>query len=216
MSRVFIVDHNPLFRLGLRELVRTVQPQMEVMEADTFSAARELLRADKDIALIMLDIRLADSGGFMGLFKLRVEFPHIPVIVFSTSTDSESVSRALAAGAAGYVSKSASCDVIARTLKNALSEKSWSHLPIVAGENQVNPVAALSPAQLRVLNGLKRGLRNKEIAFELGLTEKTIKAYLSALYRKLGVSSRIQALILLQEVVTDPQGTPNGSAVGSI
>jgi DNA-binding NarL/FixJ family response regulator len=203
MSRVLLVDDNPLFRLGLRELVKTVQPQMEVTEVETFTAARALLRAGSDVALIMLDMQLADCGGFIGLFKLRTEFPDIPVIIFSTSADSESVSRALASGAAGYISKSASCDVIARDLKTTLSEKSWSPVPIIAGENQVNHIAALSPAQLRVLNGLKRGLRNKEIAFELGLTEKTIKAYLSTLYRKLGVNSRTQALILLQEVLAD-------------
>jgi DNA-binding NarL/FixJ family response regulator len=210
MSRVLLVDDNPLFRLGLRELVKTMQPTMEVVEVDSFTAARALLRAGPDVALIMLDMQLPDCGGFMGLFKLRTEFPEIPVIIFSTSADSESVSRALASGAAGYISKSSSCDVISRALAATLSNKSWTPVPIFAGENQVNPIAALSPAQLRVLNGLKRGLRNKEIAFELGLSEKTIKAYLSMLYRKLGVSSRTQALILLQEVLVDshPQPAP--------
>ena len=207
MNRVLLVDDKPVFRLGLREMVKSMQPKLGIAEVETFAAARALLRSDPDVVLVMLDIQLPDCGGFMGLFKLRTEFPKIPVVVFSASADSESVSRALAFGAAGYISKSASCEVMSRALRSTL-EKSWAPVPIVAGENQVNPIAAVSPAQMRVLNGLKRGLRNRDIALELGLTEKTVKAYLSLLYRKLGVRSRTQALIMLQEVLIDAHVKP--------
>jgi DNA-binding NarL/FixJ family response regulator len=203
MGRLLLVDDNQLYRLGIRELVRTVRPELEVLETNRYASARSLLREWPDIAVIMMDIKVPDCGGFVGLFQLRTEYPRIPIIIFSTSADPESVSRALAFGAAGYISKSAPCDVIERTLKATLSEKEWTPAPIIAGENQINPIAALSPAQLRVLRGLKRGLRNKEIAFELGLAEKTVKAYMSVLYRKLGVNSRTQALLLLQEVPLD-------------
>jgi DNA-binding NarL/FixJ family response regulator len=200
MSQVLIIDDNPLFRLGLRELVKTARPDLTVIEDETFSGARNILKSDGNFALIMIDMKVRDLGGFVGLFQLRSEFPTIPVIVFSTSTDAESVSRAVAFGAAGYISKSAPCDVIARTLKSSLAVKDFGSVPIIANENQINPIAALSPAQLRVLKGLKKGLRNKQIAFELGLSEKTVKAYMSTLYRKLGVSSRTQALLLVQEI----------------
>jgi DNA-binding NarL/FixJ family response regulator len=199
MIQILIVDANPVFRLGLHQLIKTAQPDLDVLETDSFATARTLLRTTPDIALVMLDIKVHDCGGFVGLFQLRNEFPKIPIIVVSTSVDTESVSRAVASGAAGYISKSAPCEVIERTLKSSLS-KDWSQVPIIASEQQVNPIAALSPAQLRVLRGLKRGLRNKQIAFELGLTERTVKAYMSLLYRKLGVSSRTQALLLVQEV----------------
>jgi DNA-binding NarL/FixJ family response regulator len=200
MSHILIVDDNPIFRLGLRELVKAARPDLAVVEDETFSGARSHLKGESNFVLIMIDMKVRDFGGFVGLFQLRTEFPNVPVIVFSTSTYSESVSRAVAFGAAGYISKSAPCDQIARTLKASLSGKDFGTVPIIANENQINPIAALSPAQLRVLKGLKKGLRNKEIAFELGLTEKTVKAYMSTLYRKLGVSTRTQALLLLQEV----------------
>lgn len=202
MVQILLIDDNPVFRLGLHQLIRTAQPDLGVLETESFAKARALLRADADIGLVMIDIQVPDCGGFVGLFQLRSEFSHIPIIVISASVNADSVSRSVAFGAAGYISKSAPCEVIERTLKSSLS-KDWTQVPIVASENQVNPIAALSPAQLRVLRGLKRGLRNKQIAFELGLSEKTVKAYMSTLYRKLGVSSRTQALLLVQGMSLD-------------
>jgi DNA-binding NarL/FixJ family response regulator len=203
MNRVLLIDENALFRLGLSELVKAAQSTFTVAEAETFAHARMLLRESRDIALIMLDIKVPDCGGFVGLFQLRCEFPEIPVIVLSSSADAELVSRAVSFGAAGYISKSAPRDAIAQTLKRTLSGEAWTPAPIIAGAEQGNPIATLSPALLRVLSGLKRGLRNKQIAFELGLAERTVKAYTNTLYRKLGVNSRTQALIMLQEVVSD-------------
>jgi DNA-binding NarL/FixJ family response regulator len=202
MVQVLLVDDNPIFRLGLCQLIKTARPDLGIRETESFAKARALLRSGGDIGLVMMDIKVPDGGGFVGLFQLRSEFPHIPIIVISASINAESVSRAVAFGAAGYISKSAPCEVIERTLKSSLS-KDWAQVPIIASENQVSPIAALSPAQLRVLRGLKRGLRNKQIAFELGLSEKTVKAYMSTLYRKLGVSSRTQALVLVQEMSLD-------------
>lgn len=200
MGQILLVDDNSIFRLGLRELIREARPELEILEAETFAAARAALRENTAISAIILDIKVPDCGGFVGLFQLKTDFPHIPVVVLSGSSDPDSVSRAMAFGAGGFIAKSAPCDEIARILRSTLFEKNWAGAPIVACKNQVNPIAALSPAQLRVLKGLQRGLRNKQIAFELGLTEKTVKAYMSVLYRRLGVSTRTQALILVQEV----------------
>jgi DNA-binding NarL/FixJ family response regulator len=203
MGKLLLVDDNQVYRLGMRELIRSVRPDLEICEADRYADARLMLRETSDIVLLLMDIKVSDGGGFVGLFQLRSEYPRLPIIILSNSVDSESVSRALTFGAAGYISKSASRGVIERTLKATLSENDWTPAPLIAGENLINPIAALSPALLRVLAGLKRGLRNKEIAFELGLAEKTVKAYMSVLYRKLGVNSRTQALLLLQEMPLD-------------
>jgi DNA-binding NarL/FixJ family response regulator len=203
MNRVLLIDENALFRLGLSELVKAAQSTFTVEEAETFAHARMLLRESRDVALIMLDIKVPDCGGFVGLFRLRCEFPDIPVIALSTSADPELISRAVSFGAAGYISKSAPRDAIAQALERTLSGEAWTPAPIIAGAEKGNPIASLSPALLRVLSGLKRGLRNKQIAFELGLAERTVKAYTNTLYRKLGVNSRMQALILLQNVISD-------------
>ena len=205
MSRVLLVDENPLFRLGLGELLKAAQSALTIVETESFANARVLLRETPGIALVILDIKLRDCGGFVGLFEMRSEFPEVPIIVLSTNTDPESVSRAVAFGAAGYISKSAPCEAITQTVKAILAGGSWPHNSIAAKAGKINPIASLSGAQLRVLAGLKRGLRNKQIAFEMGITEKTVKAYMSTLYRKLGVNSRTQALILLQEVLSNTQ-----------
>jgi DNA-binding NarL/FixJ family response regulator len=199
MTQMILVDDSPLVRLGLRQLIRTAQPQLDVIETASFSEARAILRSPIKIALVMMDIGVSDGSGFVGIFQLSSEFPHIPIIVTSTSIDADSVGRAVACGAAGFISKSAPCETIERTLKSGLS-RDWTQVPIVASTRQTNPIAALSPAQLRILKGLRRGLRNKQIAFELGLTERTVKAYVSTLYKKLGVNTRTQAINLIQEM----------------
>lgn len=205
MSRVLLIDANAIFRLGLREVIKSVEPALVVSEADNFARGRILLRELSDIALIMLDIRVPDSGGFAGLFQLRSEFPDIPIIMLANDPKTDQVSRAVTFGAAGIIQKSAPCDAILQSLKRILSGHTGP-MPIISGTGHcASPVESLSPALLRVLMGVKRGLRNKEIAFELGLSEKTIKAYLGILYRKLGVSNRTQAVILLQEVLVETQ-----------
>jgi DNA-binding NarL/FixJ family response regulator len=205
MSRVLLIDANAIFRLGLREVVKTVKPELAVSEADTFAKARLILRERSDIALIMLDIRVPDSGGFVGLFQLRSEFPNIPVVMLSNDPKTDQVSRAIAFGAAGIIEKSASCDALLQSLRKVLSGQAGP-IPIISNTCLCNsPIESLSPALMRVLMGVKRGLRNKEIAFELGLSEKTIKAYLGILYRKLGVNNRTQAVILLQEVLAEAE-----------
>jgi DNA-binding NarL/FixJ family response regulator len=198
VAHVLLIDDNPLYGLGLRELVKSAHPALGVSEARTFASARSLLRECGEIALILFDFKTHDSGGFVGLFQLRTEFPNIPVIVLSANADADLITRAVSFGAAGFVLKSAPCDAVLRSVSETLSGLKGP-LPIVVGQDQGNPVTSLSPALWRVLMGIKRGLRNKEIAFELGLSEKTIKAYLSLIYRKLGVGSRAQALILVQD-----------------
>lgn len=194
-----LVQNNPLMRLALRELARRVAPELGFMEVDSFARAREVLAGGPEISLVLLDTTVPDCGGFVGLYHLRQQWPNIPVIVIAANADADSVSRAVAFGAAGYIERSASCEVIERALSSIVQRKTLSPLQVATKLGQPNPIAALTPAQLRVLLGVKRGLRNKQIAFELGLTERTVKVYLSGIYRKLGVGSRTQALILLQE-----------------
>jgi DNA-binding NarL/FixJ family response regulator len=193
---VLLIDSNPLFRLALRELIKSAHPGLTVCEVETFADGRGILRENSDIALVMLDMKVPDCGGFVGLFQLRREFAKIPVVLLSTSGNAEAASRAMAFGAAGFILKSASCDAITQTLKTMLSGRVWMPAPIIASAGEANPMASLSPALLRVLAGLKQGLSNKQIAAEMGISDKTVKVYMSTLYRKLGVNSRAQASLI--------------------
>jgi DNA-binding NarL/FixJ family response regulator len=200
---VLLIDSNPLFRLALRELIKSAHPGLTVSEVETFADGRGLLRENSDVALALLDMKVPDCGGFVGLFQLRTEFPKVPVVLLSTHGNAEAASRAVAFGAAGFILKSASCDAITQSLKTMLSGKPWTPAPILAAAE--NPMASLSPALLRVLSGLKQGLSNKQIAAEMGISDKTVKVYMSTLYRKLGVNSRAQALFLLRQVLVEPE-----------
>lgn len=202
MNRILLIDSNAVFRLGLRSLVRAAQPALKVSEAETFASGCAVLREQQDIALVILDTEVPDGGGFLGLVQLRGEFPDVPVLMLSGTPRPEQESRAMAFGAAGLIRKSSSCDAILKSLKAILSGEP-EPVPVISTADEANPITSLSPALVRVLMGIKRGLRNKEIAFELGLSEKTIKAYLGSLYRKLGVSNRTQAVILMQQVLAE-------------
>jgi DNA-binding NarL/FixJ family response regulator len=193
---VLLIDSNPLFRLALRELIKAAHPGLTICEVETFADGRRVLRESSNVVLVMLDMKVPDCGGFVGLFQLHKEFPQIPVVLLSTSGNAEAASRAVAFGAAGFILKSAPCDAITQTLKTMLSGKVWTSAPITASAEEANPMASLSPALLRVLAGLKQGLSNRQIAAQMGISDKTVKVYMSTLYRKLGVNNRAQASLL--------------------
>jgi DNA-binding NarL/FixJ family response regulator len=205
MDLALIVDDHPLFRQALRQVVRCEFPELQIAEAESLADARRILNDNDNVAFVTLDMKLPDSSGFTGLMQMRNEFAHIPTIMVSTNSADTTVRRALAFGAAGYIPKCASREDIAAALHAVMRGDSWSPpLQQPANENDDNDktrcIATLSPAQLRILAGLCQGLRNKQIAFQNGVTENTVKAYVTAMYRRLGVSSRTEALILARQM----------------
>lgn len=202
MVRILIADDHPLFRQALRAVISRNQPQIEIMEAETLAGARAILAREQDVVAVLLDLKMSDCGEFSSLLSLRGEFPEIPVAVVSSSSDTATISGAMAFGAAGFIPKSSAPGEIAKAVAAVLEGEIWlpefySSVPVSTGAQSI---ASLTPAQLQILMGLQRGLRNKEIAYEMGVTEKTVKAYMTAMFRKLGVSSRTQALIAMQSL----------------
>lgn len=199
-EQILIVDDHPLFREALRVAISKVAPEAAISEAATLEAAVDRLKAEVFSGLVLLDLKMPDCGGFTGLLRLRAEYPQIPVAIVTAQDDPQTASNALALGAAGFIPKSVSLSELSDAISEILSGEIWTpasamDLPAVP---QINTLAALSPAQVRILNYLRRGLLNKQIAFELEVTEATVKAHMTALFRKLGVRSRTQALILAQ------------------
>lgn len=205
-----MVDDHPLFREALRAVINSTHPHLGLYEAESLTESCAILAASKDIVLVLLDMKMSDCEGFAGLLRLRGEFPQVPVVLVSTSCDAATVSRAMTFGAAGFIPKSASRGDIATALGSVLSGEVWA--PPFAPATPVLPlvksIASLSPAQLRILMGLQRGLRNKEIAFEMGVTEKTVKAYVTTMFRKLNVSSRTQAVVVAQTLLKETEPGP--------
>lgn len=196
MDRIIVADDHPLFRAALGSALARAVPGALVEETPSLAGAREAL-ARGPVDLLLLDLRLSDSEGFAGLASVRSDFPAVPVVVVSASEDAATVSRALAFGAAGFIPKSATLAEMVDALTMIRSGEVWA--PSTGEVSESPPVesriASLTPSQLKILIGLQEGRLNKQIAFDLGVTEATIKAHLTGVFRKLGVQNRTQAVI---------------------
>jgi DNA-binding NarL/FixJ family response regulator len=209
MGKVLLVDDHPLFRQALQAVIVRAQPDLEVVEARNLAEARRILGERPGITLVLLDLKMPDCGGFAGLLSLRADYPQAPIVIVSASEDTDTINRAIAFGAAGFIPKSSTNGEMTEALSAVLAGEVWT--PNTAGPEPmpaaVESIASLSPAQLKILLGLKRGLLNKQIAGEIGVTEATIKAHMTILFRKMGVTNRTQAVIAAGAL--NLEGTPH-------
>lgn len=222
---VLIADDHPLFRDALKLAVLQAVPGANIIEADSVHSLFAALDTHPDPELLLLDLNMPGAQGFNALVQARAHFPTVPIVVISAREDRRIMHRALGHGAAAFVPKSASIDLIIAALRAVLSGDTW--LPpsaaIDARTMHASPMsldqheaeatarlAALTPQQFRVLSMLSAGLLNKQIAAELGVSEATIKAHVSAVMQKLGVGNRTQAVLLAQRLSLD-QVAPDSS-----
>ncbi len=199
MDRIVVADDHPLFRAALRSAVDKAAPGAEVVECASLAEARAAMVAGP-VDLLLLDLKLSDSEGMAGLAAVRAEQPTVPVAVVSASEDAPVVRHALGLGAAGFIPKSSSLPQMVEAIAAILVGDSWAPDVPEADDDLAGRVASLTPSQLRILEGLKAGRLNKQIAFDLGVSEATIKAHLTSVFRKLGVQNRTQAVILAKSL----------------
>jgi DNA-binding NarL/FixJ family response regulator len=209
--RALLADDHPLFREALGAAIHRLRPSTVIDYVETLDGVKQALKRNPDYELVFLDLKLPDCDGLTGLLTLRAEFPHSPVVVISATEDASTVSSVVTIGALGFIPKSAPLSMISKALQAILEGDVWTpeHIVLSAPTNAAIAMASLSPAQTRLLPPLARGLSNKDIAEELGVTEATVKAHLTAAFRKLGVGSRTQALLLVE---AELRRSPNLSA----
>lgn len=200
--RLVIADDHPLFRGALREAVSGLLEQVDIAEAGTFDDVVALLDRGGDIDLVLLDLAMPGVRGFSGLMYIRAQFPSAPVIVVSANDDPAAIRRCMEFGASGFIPKTLSVDAMRTAISRILSGGVWtpSDVDLSVGSDTESAalmarMATLTPQQVRVLMMLSEGLLNKQIAFQLGVSEATVKAHVSAILQKLGVESRTQAVI---------------------
>ncbi len=204
MDRIVVADDHPLFRAALGSALVRAAPGAQIEETASLAGAREALTRGT-VDLLLLDLKLSDSEGFAGLIEIRSHHPAVPVAVVSASEDPDTIRRALAFGAAGFIPKSATLTDMIEAIAAVLAGDPW-HPPIPdAPETETIEarIASLTPSQLKILIGLQQGRLNKQIAYDLGVTEATIKAHLTSVFRKLGVHNRTQAVIAAQALVLE-------------
>ncbi len=199
---LLIADDHPLFRGALREAVAGLFGRADVGEAGTFEEVTEHLERGGDVDLILLDLKMPGVRGFSGLMYLRAQYPSLPIVVVSANDDPAVIRRCMEFGASGFIPKTLGVDVLRAAIARVLQGEVWTP-PDVDLSRQSDAEAAamiarlstLTPQQVRVLMMLSGGLLNKQIAYELGVSEATVKAHVSAILQKLGVESRTQAVI---------------------
>ncbi|WP_254913774.1 response regulator transcription factor [Sphingobium sp. Z007] len=202
-GRVLIADDHPLIREGLALAARAAMPGVTVDTAGTIGDAVAALKRHAKYRLILLDFVLPDARGFSGFLQLQHEAGRIPIAMISANENPTLVESARALGAAGFLHKTRPFDDLARDIKK-LAEGQTSFPAVDAG---VAPsalrdrIASLSGAQLRVLIALSDGRLNKQIAADLAVSEATVKAHMTAIFRKLDVGNRAQALLAVQPLL---------------
>lgn len=209
--RFVIADDHPLFRGALKQALAAPGDSTDIVETGDFETTKAAVSGRDDIDLVLLDLSMPGASGLSGLVSLRGISPDVPLIVVSAHDDPETIRRALELGASGFISKSASMEEIRAAVQVVLDGGIASPTGIdlgVEGDLEVSDLIrrlqTLTPQQTRVLSMLAEGLLNKQIAYELGVSEATIKAHVSAVLQKLGVDSRTQAVIMLSKIGTDP------------
>lgn len=214
-TRVLIADDHPLFRAALVQALATCLPEAEVLEARDLPETAERLASDEPLDLVLLDLHMPGSHGLAGLASIRCNHPAVAVVVVSANEDPRVVRRVLDHGAAGFIPKSAGLDEMTAALETVLDCREWipPHLERAVAEIDADDqdlalaerIASLTPQQFRVLSLVADGWLNKQIADELGIQERTVKAHMSEILHKLEVRNRTQAGVALRRLeLVDP------------
>jgi len=212
MTDILIADDHPLFRDALRRAVLTALPQARVHSADNVHALLGLIEQFPDAELLLLDLHMPGARGYSALAHIRGQYPGLPTIVVSGHEEARVARRALAHGASAYIPKSSSSERIVAAIRAVLDGDVWLPPALLGGAGELKPaeaeaaaqLAALTPQQFRVMTMIAEGLLNKQIAWELGVSEATVKAHMTAIMRKLGVNNRTQVALIASQLAVEP------------
>ncbi|MEO8779121.1 MAG: response regulator transcription factor [Rhodanobacter sp.] len=216
MTDILIADDHPLFRDALQRAVLAAVPQAQVRNADSVRTLLELIEQFPDAELLLLDLHMPGARGYSALVHIRGQYPGLPTIVVSGHEEAQVARRALAHGASAYIPKStASADIVA-AIHAVLDGDVWLPSVLLGAPAELKPdeqvaaahIAALTPQQFRVMSMIAEGLLNKQIAYDLGVSEATVKAHMTAIMRKLGVNNRTQVALVASYLAVDHESMP--------
>ena len=218
-TRILIADDHPLVRGALRQAVANAVAGAEIVECGALEDVTKALEANSDVDLILLDLAMPGVRGYSGLMMLRAQYPGAPVVVVSGREERNVIRLCIDFGASGFIPKSTDMETMQMAIRAVLAGDLWAPPDVdLSGPvdrdaaDSVRRLASLTPQQVRVLMMLSEGLLNKQIAYELSVSEATVKAHVSAILQKLGVESRTQAVIAASKIELGqwPQPAPVG------
>ncbi|MGR6871088.1 response regulator transcription factor [Pseudomonas sp. HK3] len=208
---IIVADDHPLFRSALSGTLMRQIADVEIHEACDLSSLQLQVENNENAQLILLDLHMPGAEGFSGLVFLVAHYPHIPVMIVSAHDQADIIRRAMDHGASGFLPKSSPVDDMAEAIHTVLNGGVWMPNNLSDGNssnlsemNFAQALAQLTPQQFRVASMVSQGLLNKQIAYELNVTEATIKAHMTEIFRKLGLNSRTQVVKAMGELSVQP------------
>lgn len=215
MYHFHIADDHPLFRNALLGVINQHFETPKMTESSDLESTLQALDKNPEIDLLLLDLHMPGSQDLFGLITVREQYPSIPVAIISANESPSMINRAIGHGASAYITKSASASELHQAIQSVTNGERWLpphisvHITPITNEEKTLAVkvSTLTPQQYRVLCYIREGWLNKQIGFELGVTEATIKAHITAIFRKLGVSNRTQAVIMLSQIAIEQESS---------
>ena len=211
MITLLIADDHPLYRDALRGALSLTLPDLILREAGDMNTTVDILEKE-DIDLLLLDLHMPGSHDMFGLLHIRKLFPELPVAVVSGTEDATLISKIVGVGALGFIPKTASSGDIANAVQSILDGDIW--LPDSVSEELeevdeefselADRIATLTPSQYKVLCYMRDGLLNKQIGYNLDIAEATVKAHVTAIFKKLGINNRTQAVLIASQLELEP------------
>ena len=202
--KLLIVDDHPVLREGLCAFLRAGHPEVGILQAASAEEAFGVADANIDLDVVVLDLKMPGVQGSGAVRELGRRRPDLPIIVLSSSEDPDDVRDVLSSGAMGYVCKSASQQTLMTAIEVVL--RGDVYVPPLMLDRRPSErdapgsaASALTPRQREVLAQVQAGRSNKQIAHALSLSEKTVKAHVTALFRSLGVVNRTEAALVARE-----------------
>lgn len=217
MYQFHVAEDHPLYRSALLNVLNTHFPDASVSQSANLEETIDTLEHQPETDILFLDIEMPGSKDLFGLISIRKNFPEIPVVMVSAWQDKNTIARSIGHGASGYVPKSLPSNAIKQAIESVLGGDYWLPEDIQLSDlNNINAkevdfaakLASLTTQQYRVLCAIQEGLLNKQIASDLGITESTVKAHITAIFKKLGANNRTQAVVLLNQMMSPVEENP--------
>ncbi|WP_296050301.1 response regulator transcription factor [uncultured Alteromonas sp.] len=216
MITLLIADDHPLYRDALKGALSLSLPDLTILEAGDLTATADILEKE-DVDLLLLDLHMPGSNDLFGLLHIRKLYPDLPVAVVSGTEDATIISKIVGLGALGFIPKTTSADNIAKAVQVILDGDIW--LPESISEKLedvdeefselADKMSSLTPSQYKVLCYMRDGLLNKQIGYNLDIAEATVKAHVTAIFKKLGINNRTQAVLIASQLELEPPATPD-------
>lgn len=211
--KILLADDHPLFREGVKPVLKKLAPDLEIVEATDYPSAFAAMQRAGEVDLALLDLYMPGMAGVEGVIRFRASHPEVPVVVLSASEQAEDIQRLLSAGALGYVTKASPSEVILGALRLVLAGGVYVPPSLLAHPNGASMEsdgfprpAPLTTRQVEVLRELAKGQSNKQIAKVLEVTEGTVKIHLAAIFRILKVNNRTEAVLVAQKMGLNEAG----------